>query len=61
VIDKLNAMKLKAAVRTVEQGIAETLTYTEFPREHWLFRTRSPVEATHPGASPRNLRQLSDG
>jgi putative transposase len=45
VIDKLNAMKLKAAARTVEEGIAETLTYTEFPREHWLkIRTNNPME-----------------
>ena len=35
VIEKMAAMKLKAAARTVEEGIAETLTYTEFPRGHW--------------------------
>jgi transposase-like protein len=45
VIDKLNVMKLKAAARTLEEGIAETLTYTEFPREHWLkIRTNNPME-----------------
>jgi putative transposase len=29
----------------VEEGIAETLTYTEFPREHWRkIRTNNPME-----------------
>jgi transposase-like protein len=45
VIEKMTAMKLTAAVRTVEEGIAETLTYTEFPREHWRkIRTNNPME-----------------
>ncbi len=45
VVQKLTAMKLKAAARTVEQGIAETLTYTDFPREHWRkIRTNNPME-----------------
>lgn len=45
VIEKMAAMKLKTAARTVEEGIAETLTYTEYPREHWLkIRTNNPME-----------------
>ncbi len=45
VIEKMVAMKLKTAARTVEEGIAETLTYTELPREHWRkIRTNNPVE-----------------
>jgi transposase-like protein len=45
VVDKMRAMKLTAAARTVEEGIAETLTYTEFPREHWRkIRTNNPME-----------------
>jgi transposase-like protein len=36
VIEKMKATKLTAAARTVEEGISETLTYTEFPREHWI-------------------------
>lgn len=34
VIEKLKAMKLPVAAKTVEEGIRETLTYTAFPREH---------------------------
>jgi putative transposase len=45
VIEKLTAMKLKAAARTVEEGIGETLAYTDFPREHWhKIRTNNPME-----------------
>lgn len=42
---KLRAMKLSAAAKTVEEGILETLSYTEFPREHWRkLRTNNPME-----------------
>jgi putative transposase len=45
VIEKMTAMKLKAAARTVEEGIGETLAYTDFPREHWRkIRTNNPME-----------------
>ena len=45
VIEKLSSMKLKAAARTVEEGIVETLAYTDFPREHWhKIRTNNPME-----------------
>jgi len=45
VIEKLKAMKLPTAARTVEEGIRETLTYTSFPREHWRkLRTNNPME-----------------
>ena len=45
VIEKLIVMKLKAAARTVEEGIGETLTYTDFPREHCRkIRTNNPME-----------------
>jgi transposase-like protein len=45
VIDKLKAMKLAFAAKTVEEGIRETLTYTAFPREHWRsIRTNNPME-----------------
>ncbi len=33
VAEKLRAMKLATAAKTVEEGILETLSYTEFPRE----------------------------
>ncbi len=45
VVGKLKALKLAVAARTVEDGIAETLTYTAFPREHWRkLRTNNPME-----------------
>jgi putative transposase len=45
VVEKMRLMKLPAAARTVEEGIGETLTYTEFPREHWRkIRTNNPME-----------------
>ena len=41
----LRAMKLLEAARKVEDSIAETLTYMEFPYEHWLcIRTNNVIE-----------------
>ena len=31
----LRAMKLKEAAKKIEDGIEETLTYCDFPSEHW--------------------------
>lgn len=45
VMDKLKAIKLSSAAKTVEEGIRETLTYTVFPMEHWRkLRTNNPME-----------------
>jgi len=45
VIDKLEAMKLSAAARLVEESIHETLTYYSYPSEHWLkLKTNNPME-----------------
>ena len=42
---KLKEMKLANAAQIVREGIAETLTYYAFPREHWLkVRTNNPME-----------------
>lgn len=35
VADEQESMRLGAAARTVRDGFAETLTYTEFPPKHW--------------------------
>ena len=35
VMEKLRSMKLKEAARKVENGIEETLSYCDFPSEHW--------------------------
>jgi transposase-like protein len=45
VAETLRAMKLKEAAKKVENGIEETLTYMEFPSEHWLrIRTNNVIE-----------------
>lgn len=36
VVAELKAMKLKEAAKKVEDGIEETLTYCDFPSEHYI-------------------------
>lgn len=45
VIAELRAMKLPEAAKKVEAGIEETLTYCDFPSEHWTkIRTNNVIE-----------------
>ena len=45
VVEELKAMKLKEAAKKVEDGIEETLTYCDFPDEHWTrIRTNNAIE-----------------
>ena len=45
VVAELRAMKLKEAARKVEDSIEETLTYCNFPSEHWTrIRTNNVIE-----------------
>lgn len=45
VVEQLRAMKLKEAAKKVEDGIEETLTYMDFPSQHWLkIRTNNVTE-----------------
>ena len=45
VIAALREMKLKEAAAKVENGVEETLTYAEFPFEHWTrIRTNNVIE-----------------
>ena len=45
VVAKLHEMKLAKAAKIVEEGVAETLSYMAFPREHWTrIRTNNPLE-----------------
>lgn len=45
VIEKLRSMKLSAAAKLVEESIHETLTYYQYPSEHWLkLKTNNPME-----------------
>ena len=45
VIEQLKKMKLRNASETLENGLQETLTYMDFPVEHWRrIRTNNPLE-----------------
>ena len=45
VIAELKAMKLPEAAKKVADGIEETLTYCDFPSEHWVkIRTNNVIE-----------------
>lgn len=45
VAQKLQTTKLKSAASTLLRGIEETLTYTNFPHEHWLrIRSNNGIE-----------------
>ena len=35
IVEERRSMKLKAAAKKLEDGIEETLTYCDFPSEHW--------------------------
>ena len=44
-VEQLRSMKLKEAAKKVEDGIEETLTYCDFPCEHWTrIRTNNVME-----------------
>lgn len=45
VAQKLDVMRLPAAAKKVRDSILETLSYYDFPREHWRrIRTNNPIE-----------------
>lgn len=45
VSDKLNEMKLSSAAKKVQEGIEETLTYMDFPTQHWTrIRINNTIE-----------------
>lgn len=45
VVEKLKKMKLKKAADYINESIKETLSYYEFPQEHWRkIRTNNPME-----------------
>lgn len=52
VAEKLRQMKLAKAAELLEQGIQETLSYMDFPREHWrniMWNGRSLMPSGSPG------------
>ena len=45
VIQRLKEMKLSSAAKKLEDGIEETITYMEFPYQHWSrIRTNNTIE-----------------
>ena len=45
VVEELRSMKLKEAAKKVEDSIEDTLTYCDFPSEHWTrIRTNNVIE-----------------
>lgn len=43
--DRLNEIKLNSAAKKVQEGIEETLTYMDFPPQHWTrIRTNNTME-----------------
>jgi putative transposase len=45
VVKKLKSMKLSNAAKIVEEGAKETLSYYDFPSQHWRsIRTNNPLE-----------------
>jgi putative transposase len=45
VVKKLKGMKLSQAAKLVEQSVSETLSYFDFPSQHWRsLRTNNPLE-----------------
>ena len=45
VVAELEGMRLGKAAEVVRSGVAETLAYMSFPREHWVrIRTNNPLE-----------------
>ena len=57
VAEELRSMKLKEAAKKVEDGIEETLTYCDFPSEHWTrIRTNNVIETAQPGDPPPHSR-----
>ncbi len=45
IVEKLKNQRLRNAAKLVEEGIDQTLTYFEFPADHWRrIRTNNPLE-----------------
>ena len=50
VVEGLRSMKLKEAAKKIEDDIEETLTYCDFPSEHWTrIRTNNVIERINRG------------
>ena len=59
VVEGLCSMKLKEAAKKVEDGIEETLTYCDFPSEHWTrIRTNNVIERLNQEIQEYYLRDM---
>ena len=61
---KLREMKLSSAAKKLEDGIDETLTYMEFPSQHWSrIRTNNTIERLHRDIKrrPKAIGAFPDG
>ena len=64
VVQRLKEMKLSAAAKKVEEGIEETLTYMQFPSQHWTkIRTNNTIERVNREIKRRTkaIGAFSDG
>ena len=62
VVEELRSMKLKEAAKKVEDGIEETLTYCDFPSEHWTrIHTNNVIERLNREIRRRLNHQLPQG
>lgn len=64
VATKLDGMKLGKAAEIVREGVEETLSYMNFPREHWRsLRTNNPLERINREVRRRTraVRAFPDG
>ena len=57
VVEKLESMRLSKAAAIVREGVAETLSYMAFPREHWrCIKTNNPMERLNREVRRRHAR-----
>ena len=62
VIAKLEARKLHQAAQVVRKGIADTVTYYDFPDAHWRrIRTNNPLERILRYLNMELLKELKKG
>lgn len=62
--ERLRKMKLSGAAKRVEEGIHETLTYMDYPTEHWSWiRTNNTMERVNREIKrrTRSIGALPDG
>ena len=60
VAEKLKEMKLNSAAKKLQDGIEETLTYMDFPTQHWTrIRTNNTIERLNREIKRRTKRYMN--